>query len=342
MARPNIHLIYTGGTIGMVKNPATGNLQPFDFEGLLEQIPELATLGAEITTEGFDVPVDSSNMTLAHWQDLVQRMERRYDQADGFVILHGSDTMAYTASALSFMVSNPGKPIILTGAQLPIGILRSDARENLITSLELAAMRNDAGEPLIREVAVYFEYNLYRGNRVFKSSAEEFEAFQSYNYPHLVEVGVSIKVNREALLPTRHEPTRFSTALDPAIHVVHLFPGMPLEGHLEMVRSRRFKALIIRTFGAGNAPESAPLVALLEEARAQGIPVINVTQCKAGGVQQGMYQTSAHLLAHGVISAGDMTFEAAVTKTMHLLGQQLGGEAFRTAFLENRAGERSY
>ena len=326
----------------MVKNPATGNLQPFDFEGLLEQIPELATLGVEISTEGFDVPVDSSNMTLAHWQDLVNRMERRFEEADGFVILHGSDTMAYTASALSFMISNPGKPIILTGAQLPIGILRSDARENLITSLELAAMRHADDTPVIQEVAVYFEYNLYRGNRVFKSSAEEFEAFQSYNYPHLVDVGVSIKVNYKALLKTQKAETCFSTALDPAIHVVHLFPGIPLESHVDILRANKCKALVLRTFGAGNAPESDGLVALLNEARNRSIPVINATQCKAGGVHQGMYQTSAHLLAHGVISAGDMTFEAALTKTMHLLGTGKKGEDFKDSFLKNLAGERSY
>lgn len=338
--KPHIKLIYTGGTIGMVKDQATGQLMPFNFEGLLAQIPELQSLGVDISTEGFDHPVDSSNMRLDHWTNLVERIERNYDDADGFVILHGSDTMAFTASALSFLIENPGKPIILTGAQLPIGILRSDARENLITSLELAAARGSDGLPVVQEVAVYFEYKLYRGNRVVKWSAEDFQAFQSYNHPHLAEVGVSIKWNTEALLRTQDRKTTFHHALDGRVAVLNLFPGMdfgafqPLQDHC--------KALILLTFGAGNAPEHPQLHQVIDQCRQQGIPVVNVTQCLAGGVHQGMYQTSEHLRTRGVISAGDMTFEAAVTKLMVLLGQQKSGPLLEAAFADQRFGERSY
>jgi L-asparaginase len=339
-SKPKIHLIYTGGTIGMVKDPATGNLQPFDFEGLLAHIPELKALGVDITTEGFDHPVDSSNMHAGHWQDLVRRIERRYAAVDGFVILHGSDTMAFTASALSFMVEHPGKPIILTGAQLPIGILRSDARENLITALELAAARGSDGKPMLQEVAVYFEYKLYRGNRVVKWSAEDFQAFQSYNYPHLAEVGVSIKWNAEALLRTTSEPTVFHRALEGRIAVLHLFPGMDFQVFQPPLQD--LKALILLTFGAGNAPENPRLHQLIDACTQAGIPVVNVTQCRAGGVHQGMYQTSEHLRSRGVIGAGDMTLEAAVTKLMVLLGQEKSGPHLEAAFADQCVGERSY
>lgn len=334
-----ILLLYTGGTIGMVKDPNTGALQPFQFEFLLHQIPELAQLPCVIETDAFDRPVDSSNMQPSDWMRLARRIARDYERYDGFVILHGSDTMAYTASALSFLLENLNKPVILTGSQLPIGITRSDARENLITTMEIACARTEEGLPVVREVAIYFEYDLYRGNRVFKNNAEDFEAFQSLNYPKLAEVGVHIKYNFAAMLYGRTGALRVQEQLGTEVAVLTLFPGIDAEVVKAMVGIPGLKVLIIQTYGSGNASTQAEFLSLLDNAIARGLVIVNVTQCRGGRVKQGQYETSAALLAMGVVGGADLTLEAAVTKSMWLLGAGAEGAEFARRFVRPVAGE---
>lgn len=336
---PKVLMLYTGGTIGMIRKEADGPYMPFALENLLKHIPELERFDCELTADSFDDPIDSSNMQLEHWQRIASRIERDYDAYDAFMILHGSDTMAYTSSALSFMLHNLSKPVILTGSQLPIGIPRSDARENIISSLEIALARNDEGGALVPEVAVYFEYDLYRGNRLQKVSSQDFEAFQSPNYPKLAEAGVRIKFNRNAIASSSIGAFKVNTQLESSVGVLTCFPGMTealIAGYLD---NSAMKALIIRSFGSGNAPDLPWLLKGLATLVKRGIPVINVSQCLAGEVDMIKYQAGRNYLDIGVIGAGDMTFEAALTKTMYLLGQGLPVEEFKSQFALNLKGE---
>lgn len=339
MSKPSVLVIYTGGTIGMVKDVESGALMPVNIELLLQYIPELQRIDADISIEAFEQTIDSSDITPQHWIKLVEIIERKYTLFDGFVILHGSDTMAYTASALSFMLENLGKPVILTGAQLPIGVLRSDAKENFITAMELALLKEENGRPKINEVCIYFEYHLLRGNRTTKYSASNFNAFISPNYPALAEAGVNIQINERLLLPPSNKIPVFHKKLDNNIAVLRLFPGITQQ-HVQAICSLTgLKALVIETYGAGNAPTAEWFIELLRQTIAAGTIVINVSQCLNGSVEQGKYKTSQQLLSIGVLSAGNMTFESTICKLMFLLNNSPGDRIIQL-FEANIAGER--
>lgn len=338
--QPRILLIYTGGTIGMVRG-ADGELQPFDFGHLLEQVPELAQLSCDIDTESFEHPVDSSVMKPGHWIEVGGMIEDAYEDYDGFVVLHGSDTMAYTASALSFILENLAKPVVLTGAQLPIGMLRSDARENIVTAMEIAGARHADGSPVIPEVSVYFEYMLYRGNRVYKYSSQSFDAFDSPNYPILAESGVDLQIHHDRIWHGNGSPVKVHKELETNISVLHFYPGIGRDIIEHTLLRGNRKGVILHTFGAGNAPMDEWLDKALSESISNGTAIVNVTQCKAGGVDQWKYAAGAHLARLGVISGGDMTLEASITKMMVLLGEGWTGEEFRARFEQSLCGERS-
>lgn len=339
--KPKILLIYTGGTIGMVKDYSSGALRAFDFDEVVNNIPELNQLQCEIDSISFDTPIDSSNMNPEQWANIVSLIESHYESHDGFVILHGSDTMSYSSSALSFMLENLAKPVIFTGSQLPIGDLRTDAKENLITSIQIATLRKN-GNPLIQEVGLYFEYKLYRANRTTKINAEHFQAFASLNFPPLAESGVFLKVYEENLLhPKVKKELKVHKKMDCNVAILKLFPGIGpkvLDGILEI---RGLKGLIIETYGAGNAPTETWLIDSLKRAASDGLHIINVTQCSGGSVAMGRYETSQHLEKLQIINGKDMTTEAAVAKLMYLLGNGVSPKLFKTIFETSLRGEVS-
>ncbi|WP_029038242.1 asparaginase [Salinimicrobium xinjiangense] len=337
----NILLIYTGGTIGMVKDFETGALKAFNFDELLQNIPELKLLEHSIETVSFEKPIDSSNMRPAFWLQIAEMIEERYEDYDGFVVLHGSDTMSYSASALSFMFENLSKPIIFTGSQLPIGDLRTDAKENLITSIQIAGLQRH-NKPVISEVCLYFEYKLYRGNRTSKINAEHFQAFASPNYPPLVNSGVHLAVNDNALWkPNNRRKMKLHTGLNDEIALIKIFPGINRSLLEHIMAKEGLQGVILETYGSGNAPTEEWFVNLLKQTISRGVVIVNVTQCIGGSVSMGQYETSTQLKKIGVISGKDITTEAAVVKMMYLLAKDLSPKVFKTIFETSLRGEMS-
>jgi L-asparaginase len=316
--RASVLVIYTGGTLGMVYEK--GQLVPFNFEQILEKLPEIKRLDFEITFTSLQEILDSSNMRPEVWVEIANIVARHYSLYDGFVVLHGTDTMAYTASALSFLLQNLSKPVILTGAQLPIGVARTDARENVITALEIAAAQTPNGQSLVPEVCIYFQNVLLRGNRAKKKETSQFNAFRSENYPPLAEVGVTIEYNLPYIAP-HHPVTALKTyqQLDNNVLIVKIFPGITQPLLRAMLNVEGLKGVVLETFGAGNAPTLPWFLHEIKEAIERGVVVLNVSQCDGGRVTQGMYQTSTWLQKVGVVSGTDLTTEAAITKLMFLL-----------------------
>lgn len=335
-----ILIIYTGGTIGSFEDHTSKSLKPVNFEQLREYIPELNRIDAQITVKAFDAPKDSSDMGPEDWVKIVELIRANYQSYDGFVILHGTDTMAYTASAVSFMIEHLGKPVIFTGSQLPIGKIRTDGKENLITAIEIAASRKD-GKPVIQEVCIYFEFKLYRANRTFKYSAEHFNAYLSPNYPLLAEAGVNIEYNFSAIAPAPVDDIRFSTSLDPRIGILTLFPGITRQMAENVIGNQNFRAIILETFGSGNAPIRDWFFEITETALASGQIILNITQCRQGAVMQGRYETSHRLKQLGVTGGGDMIREAALTKLMYLLGNYHDVHQIRQLLQKPIRGEMS-
>lgn len=338
-SKPKILLIYTGGTIGMVKDYETGALKAFDFKKLLKRIPELHLLDCSIDTVSFEQPIDSSNIQIENWQNIATIIENKYDYFDGFVVLHGSDTMSYSASALSFMLENLAKPVVFTGSQLPIGDLRTDAKENLITAIQIASLQ-EKGKSVFNEVCLYFEYKLYRGNRTTKISAEHFNAFASPNFPELAESGVHLKVNTELLLHSKgNKKLKVNKAFDDNVAVLKLFPGISRNVLSTVLQTPNLKGIVLETYGSGNAPTLDWFISELSEAIKNNIYVINVTQCSGGSVNMGQYETSTQLKKIGIVSGKDITTEAAITKLMYLLGQNVAPKVFKTIFETALRGE---
>ena len=341
--KPSILLIYTGGTIGMVKDYQTDALKAFNFEKLLENVPELKQLNCTIDTYSFKEPIDSSNMNNEYYVTIAEVIEDNYSKFDGFVVLTGSDTMAYTSSAISFMLENLAKPVIFTGSQLPIGHLRTDAKENLITSIEIACTRKD-NKPVVSEVCLYFEYKLYRANRTTKINAEQFEAFASLNYPPLAESGVHLHFNYDLLLksPAKSEKLIVRKSLSNNIVVLKLFPGITEEVVKSIIGIKDLKGIVLESYGAGNAPTYKWFINLLEAAIKSGIQIVNVTQCVGGSVILGHYETSVDLKRIKVIDGKDITTESAVAKLMYLLGVEIPNKDFKKVFEKPLRGELDF
>lgn len=339
--KPKILLIYTGGTIGMINDPKTGELISFDFQHIYQHVPEIERLHIDIQTISFDKPVDSSEMNPSYWKEIAEKVHKNYENYDGFVILHGSDTMAYTASALSFMLQETKKPIILTGSQLPIGTIRTDGKENLITALEIAAAKDEEGQALIQEVAVYFEYSLYRGNRSSKVSANQFEAFLSPNYSTLAVAGVTIEYNIQKLYRPQNESLKLFTDFDNRVALFKIFPGFPASVYKELFDIEKVKGIVLETFGSGNAPSDETFRHLITDYIQQGGIVLNITQCNSGSVEQGKYETSSFFGKIGVVSGKDMTTEAAITKMMYVLGAYQDLDLRKKRLSESVQGEIS-
>jgi L-asparaginase len=339
--KPNILIIYTGGTIGMVKDYKTNALKAFNFDKILKNIPELVQLNCVIESVSFDEPIDSSNMNTSYYIDIVNIVEENYNKFDGFVILTGSDTMAYTSSVISFMFENLQKPVIFTGSQLPIGDLRTDAKENLITSIEIASSRK-GDSPVISEVCLYFEYKLYRANRTTKINAEQFEAFASLNYPPLAESGVHLNFNEGLIYkPLEKEALIVRKKLDTNIVVLKLFPGIKENVVESILNISNLKGVILETYGSGNAPTEDWFIDLLKKAITKEIRIVNVTQCAGGSVILGHYETSVALKEIGVVDGKDITTEAAVAKLMYLLGEKMNETDFKYFFEKPLRGEIS-
>lgn len=339
MAKASVLLIYTGGTIGMKTDPETGALAPFDFGGIYEEFPSLRRLDVDIEVLPFE-PIDSSNASPELWIRLAEIIREHYDRFDGFVVLHGTDTMSYSASALSFMLDNLAKPVVFTGSQIPIGILRTDGRENLITAIEIAAAK-ERDKAVVPEVCLYFQNKLFRANRTKKLSAEDLNAFVSYNYPALAEVGVGIHYNKHAIMKHPRAPFGINTSLGREVVIIKIFPGLTESIFRSMLATEGVKAIVLETYGSGNAPTSDWFLNALHEVVERGIYVMNVTQCASGSVNMDIYETGRRLQQAGIISGHDITTAAAAAKMMFLLGQKLTHTQFIKELRKPLKGELS-
>lgn len=337
--KTSILIIYTGGTIGMVQDKETGVLKPFRFDNILNEVPELRKFGYTISSYAFEPPVDSSNIQPDDWIRMAEIIESNYERFDGFIILHGTDTMAFSASALSFMLENLEKPVIFTGSQLPIGYPRTDGKENIISSIEIAAAKKN-NEAIVPEVCIFFENKLLRGNRTTKYNVEEFNAFRCENYPPLAEMGVKIRYNYHSILAFQDKKALIvHKNLNTDIIILKLFPGIKQSVVKSVFSAKELKAIVLETYGAGNAPNEKWLIDEISGAVKEGIIIINITQCKAGSVEMGNYESGLWLSKAGVLSGYDMTTEAAVTKLMFLMGQGLQEDELRNAIHSSLRGE---
>ena len=336
----SILIIYTGGTIGMIENPETGALENFDMDQFRHHVPELKRFNFNIDAITFESPIDSSDMEPHYWVKIAKMIEDNYDNYNGFVVLHGTDTMSYTASALSFMLENLGKPVIVTGSQLPIGKLRTDGKENLLTSIEIAAARNAQGEPMVPEVCIFFQSALMRGNRTTKINAEGFNAFRSYNFPPLAKAGIHIKYESHLIRrPDPSKPFKVHYLLDNHVVFLTLFPGIREEVVDLIPQVKGLKAVILKTYGAGNAPQRPWLVTRLKKMTEKGIIVVNITQCSKGRVEMGLYETSLQLIESGVLNGYDSTPESMIAKLMFLLGNNYSREEIVEMMSQSLRGE---
>lgn len=337
---PKLLIIYTGGTIGMTPNPATGLLEPYDFDYLIENVPKIKRLGYNLDHFQFEKPLDSSAIRPRHWEEIARVIEGSYDYYDGFVVLHGTDTMAYTASALSFMLENLRKPVVITGSQLPISDVRTDGEENLITALQVAAAKDTDGSAMVQEVVILFEDYLWRGNRSTKYSADNFNAFQSNNFPRLARIGLGITFRKEVLWrPEGDGKFKVNVGMDPNVMYLSLFPGLDEKMLRHMLDTPGLKGIVLKTFGAGNAPTDPWFVDPIREAVDRGLVIVNVSQCNNGMVDQHRYETGSGLTRAGVISGRDLTSEAAITKLMFLFGQGYSSEEVRELMQRPLVGE---
>lgn len=338
--KPSILIIYTGGTIGMIEDPETGALENFDLIHFRRHVPELKRFDFQIDAITFDPPIDSSDMEPKFWVKMTEIIADNYETYDGFVVLHGTDTMSYTASALSFMLENLGKPVIVTGSQLPIGQLRTDGKENLLTSIEIAAARAADGSPMVPEVCVFFENQLLRGNRTTKINAEGFNAFRSYNHPALAQAGIHIKYATHLIRrPLPGRPFTPHYLLDNNVLVLTLFPGIRRDYVETVLGIKGLKALIIKTYGSGNAPQKPWLIERLRDLSERGVILVNITQCSRGTVEMKRYKTGLILLQAGVINGFDSTLESMITKLMFLLGHGYDRERIIELMNTSIAGE---
>ena len=335
----SVLLIYTGGTIGMRENPETGNLEAFNFLHLIDNVPELKRLGSRISTLQFDPPIDSSDMNPARWRDLVNIITDNYHEYDGFVVLHGTDTMAFTASALSFMLEDLNKPVILTGSQLPIGVLRTDGKENLITAIEIASAKNDNG-PIVPEVCILFDNLLLRGNRTIKTTAENFNAFNSYNYPPLAKIGIHIKYDTHVIkYSNTKKKLKPHYLMDTNLAVLKIFPGISKPIIDSIINTRNLKGIILESYGSGNAMTQKWFLDSLKKGIDKGLVIVNISQCIGGSVQMDLYESGSKLKSIGVLSGYDMTTEAALAKLMFLFGHNVTNDVIKKYFNIDLCGE---
>lgn len=341
--KPRILIVYTGGTIGMIEDQVTKALRPFDFSHLMDNVPKVKMLDYVIDNIQFNPPIDSSDMSPAHWQDIVRAIADNYDDYDGFVVLHGTDTMAYTASALSFMLDGLDKPVIITGSQLPIGEVRTDGEENLITALQIAAEKDTDGRPMVQEVAILFEDYLWRGNRASKRSADNFNAFRSSNYPELASIGLGIHYNRESLHRDHSHGSgmRAHYNMDTNVIGIDVFPGLTERSLRHMLDTPDIKGIVLRTYGTGNAPTASWFTDAIADAIRRRVVIVNVTQCADGGVHPRRYVAGDILSNTGVVNGADITFEAALAKLMFLFGLGLEPDTVRKRMSHTIAGEMS-
>jgi L-asparaginase len=335
----SILIIYTGGTIGMITD-ASGSLISFNFRQIIEKIPSLSSFKMKLTVISFPQPIDSSDIKPTHWVDIGYIIYENYNQYDGFVVLHGTDTMAYSASALSFILENLNKPVIFTGAQLPIGARRTDARENLITALEIASSKL-AGKPIVSEVCIFFGNVLLRGNRAKKVQSVQFSAFESENYPPLAEAGIHIDYNWPALLKKEDQELKFHNKINTDVAILKLFPGISQTVVESILNIRNLKGIILETFGSGNASSETWFLECLDKVIQNGLIVLNVSQCNGGRVVQGKYETSRRLKDIGVLSGSDITSEAAIAKLMHLIGVEDSIKNIKKRLIIPLSGEMS-